>query len=193
MNATARRVLSLALLVYALYDLSDPGRGSLLAGVDLAIHETGHLVLGPFGEFIGFAGGTLFQLIMPMAFVIYFVRHGDRHAASVALWWAQATRADVGRELRAPLVRQMADGRQASGRARTRDYTDRSWRPSRCCPPPVRDSCLGVPTAIPVWVSRSPRSSSIASAMPKSATFPLREELVPRRREPAAGPQCHFE
>ncbi len=87
MNATARRILSLVLLVYGVYDLSDPGRGSLLAGVDLAIHETGHLVFGPFGEFIGFAGGTLFQLLMPAAFVVYFLRRGDHHSASVALWW----------------------------------------------------------------------------------------------------------
>ena len=87
MNATARRILSLALLAYGLYDLSDPGRGSLLAGVDLAIHETGHLVFGPFGEFIGFAGGTIFQLLMPAAFVVYFLRRGDQHSASVALWW----------------------------------------------------------------------------------------------------------
>ena len=36
----------------------DGGEGSLLDGVNLAIHETGHLVFGPFGEFIGFAGGT---------------------------------------------------------------------------------------------------------------------------------------
>jgi hypothetical protein len=86
-NATARRIFSLALLAYGLYDLSDPGRGSLLAGVDLAIHETGHLIFGPFGEFIGFAGGTLFQLLMPTAFVVYFLRRGDHHAASVALWW----------------------------------------------------------------------------------------------------------
>lgn len=87
MNATARRILSLALLAYGLYGLSDPGRGSLLAGVDLAIHETGHLLFGPFGEFIGFAGGTLFQLLMPAAFVAYFARRGDPHSASVALWW----------------------------------------------------------------------------------------------------------
>jgi hypothetical protein len=87
MNAFARRVLTLLLLVYGLYDLAHPGRDSLLDGVDLAIHETGHLVFGPFGEFVGFAGGTLFQLIMPLAFVVYFWRRGDRHAASVALWW----------------------------------------------------------------------------------------------------------
>lgn len=83
----ARRVFSLALLLYGLYDLTHPGRFSLLASVDLAIHETGHLVFGAFGEFIQFAGGTLFQLIMPAAFVAYFVKRGDRHAASVSLWW----------------------------------------------------------------------------------------------------------
>jgi hypothetical protein len=83
----ARRGLSLALLAYGLYDLTHPGRASLLAGVDLAIHETGHLLFGAFGELVGFAGGTLFQLIMPALFVGYFWRRGDRHAASVALWW----------------------------------------------------------------------------------------------------------
>lgn len=84
---TARRLLTAALLVWGLYDLAHPGRGTLLDGVDLAIHETGHLVFGPFGEFIGFAGGTLFQLIMPALFAGYFSRRGDRHAASVAVWW----------------------------------------------------------------------------------------------------------
>ncbi|NUO95575.1 MAG: hypothetical protein HOQ14_13910 [Gemmatimonadaceae bacterium] len=85
---TARRLLTAALLVWGLYDLTHAGRGTpVLDGVDLAIHETGHLVFGPFGEFIGFAGGTLFQLIMPALFAGYFWRRGDRHAASVALWW----------------------------------------------------------------------------------------------------------
>lgn len=87
MSTLARRVFTLLLLVYGLYDLAHAGRGTLLDGVDLAIHETGHLVFGPFGEFLGFAGGTLFQLIMPSLFVGYFWRRGDRHAASVALWW----------------------------------------------------------------------------------------------------------
>jgi hypothetical protein len=87
MNATARRILTAALFIWGAYDLAHPGRGTLLDGVDLAIHETGHLVFNPFGEFIGFAGGTLFQLIVPVIFLGYFWRRGDRHAASVALWW----------------------------------------------------------------------------------------------------------
>jgi hypothetical protein len=82
-----RRIASVALAVYGVYLLAHLGEGSLLDGVDLGIHETGHLVFGPFGELIGFAGGTLFQLIMPALFVGYFVRRSDQHAASVALWW----------------------------------------------------------------------------------------------------------
>jgi hypothetical protein len=87
MNATARRVLSVLLLIYGIYSLSKPGEGSLIDGVNLAIHETGHLVFGPFGEFIGFAGGTIMQLLFPAVFIGYFLRRGDRHSASVALWW----------------------------------------------------------------------------------------------------------
>ena len=82
-----RLVLTLALAVYGLVILSHPENYRLLDSVDLAIHETGHLVFAPFGEFIGFLGGTLFQLIMPAAFVFHFVYQGDRHAASITLWW----------------------------------------------------------------------------------------------------------
>ena len=87
MSPTVRRILSIALLAYGVYGLRHQGEGSLLDGVDLAIHETGHLVFAPFGEFIGFAGGTLFQLLMPTCFVVYFLRRRDQYAASVALWW----------------------------------------------------------------------------------------------------------
>ena len=82
-----RLALTAALAIYGLISLRSPGAYRLLDSVDLTIHETGHLVFGPFGEFIGALGGTLFQLIVPTAFVVYFVRHGDRHAASVTLWW----------------------------------------------------------------------------------------------------------
>jgi hypothetical protein len=44
-------------------------------------------VFGPFGEFTGFLGGTLMQLIVPSVFCGYFLHRRDRHAATVALWW----------------------------------------------------------------------------------------------------------
>jgi hypothetical protein len=91
----ARRAFSAALALYGAYSLARLGEGSLLDSVDLAIHETGHLVFGPFGEVAGFAGGTIMQLLMPALFVGYFVRRGDQHAASVALWWVGQNCANV--------------------------------------------------------------------------------------------------
>jgi hypothetical protein len=75
------------LALYGVPCLLRPEAGRLLDAVDLAIHETGHLIFAPFGEFLGFLGGTLFQLALPVAFVVYFWRRSDRHAATVALWW----------------------------------------------------------------------------------------------------------
>ena len=86
-SRAGRLILTGFLAIYGLRLLAHPEAGSLLDSVDLPIHETGHLVFAPFGEFFQFLGGTLFQLIMPSAFVVYFARRRDRHAASVALWW----------------------------------------------------------------------------------------------------------
>lgn len=83
----ARLLLSGALALYGIPCLLRPDAGRILDAVDVAIHETGHLVFAPFGEFLQFLGGILFQLALPAAFVAYFWRRDDRHAASVALWW----------------------------------------------------------------------------------------------------------
>ena len=86
-SRAGRLALTAVLALYGFRLLLHPEAGSLMDSVDLPIHETGHLVFAPFGEFLQFLGGTLFQLIMPSAFVVYFARRRDPHAASVALWW----------------------------------------------------------------------------------------------------------
>jgi hypothetical protein len=86
-SRAGRFALTAVLALYGLRLLVHPETGSLMDSVDLPIHETGHLVFAPFGEFLQFLGGTLFQLIMPSAFIVYFARRRDAHAASVALWW----------------------------------------------------------------------------------------------------------
>jgi len=87
MHRRPRLLLTFFLAIYGAACLVHPGSGGFLDAVDLAIHETGHIVFAPFGEFVGFAGGTLAQLIMPVVFALYFWRQGDRHAATVPAWW----------------------------------------------------------------------------------------------------------
>ena len=79
------------LSIYFLWIAWDPMQGSFLDNVDLPIHETGHLLFRPFGEFLMVAGGSLFQVIMPAVFVGYFVwKRQFYSAAIVGLWVGQS-------------------------------------------------------------------------------------------------------
>jgi hypothetical protein len=86
-NPLLRRVLIGVLTVYGAICLSTPGVFRLPDAINLAIHETGHLIFLPFGEFMHFLGGTLFQIAFPLLFVAHFARRGDRFAAFVCCWW----------------------------------------------------------------------------------------------------------
>lgn len=80
-------VFALVFAVYFLWIAFKPMDGSFLDMVDLPIHETGHLLFRPFGEFMMVAGGTLFQLILPAIFVGYFVWNEKPYSASIVLFW----------------------------------------------------------------------------------------------------------
>jgi hypothetical protein len=82
-----RHLLALGLAAYGVACLRHPEHFGLLDAVDLPIHETGHLVFAPFGEFLQFLGGTLLQVGFPLVFVGYFLRRRDRYAADVVLMW----------------------------------------------------------------------------------------------------------
>jgi hypothetical protein len=62
-------------------------QGSFLDNVDLPIHETGHLLFRPFGEFMMVAGGSLFQVIFPAVFLGYFVWQEKYYSAAIVLFW----------------------------------------------------------------------------------------------------------
>jgi len=82
----ARVVSTTALLLYGIAILRG-GEFAAIDNVNLPIHETGHIVFGMFGELITAMGGSLFQVIVPLVFVGYFLRRREQYAASVALWW----------------------------------------------------------------------------------------------------------
>lgn len=65
----------------------DPMQGSFLDYIDLPIHEFGHLLFRILGEFMGVAGGSLFQLLLPAVFVGYFLWQKSYYSAAVVLFW----------------------------------------------------------------------------------------------------------
>ena len=79
--------LTLILAGYGWICLRAPERYRWLDSLDLAIHETGHLLFAFDGETLAVLGGTLMQLLVPMVFVVALWRQGDRHGATVPLWW----------------------------------------------------------------------------------------------------------
>jgi hypothetical protein len=56
-------------------------------GVDLIIHEAGHPIFSVFGQTIGILGGTLMQIIVPLAFVIYFWLQTKYFETSIVMLW----------------------------------------------------------------------------------------------------------
>jgi hypothetical protein len=81
--------LALAVLftLYFVWIALDPMQGSFLDNVDLPIHEFGHLLFRPFGEFMMVAGGSLFQVIFPAVFVGYFIWQRSFYSAAIVLFW----------------------------------------------------------------------------------------------------------
>jgi hypothetical protein len=60
---------------------------TILDDIDLAIHEAGHIVFMPFGEFMTVLGGSLFQLLVPAIFVGYFAKQKQWYSALFLLLW----------------------------------------------------------------------------------------------------------
>ncbi|MBC7544492.1 MAG: hypothetical protein H7338_17360 [Candidatus Sericytochromatia bacterium] len=56
-------------------------------GLTLLIHELGHLLFQPFGEFLMVAGGSITQLAAPLLTMFLFRRQGDWFGVSVAGGW----------------------------------------------------------------------------------------------------------
>ena len=96
-----RAVLLAAIAFYgvrlALMDIPAWEMGSSLIHLPMVpIHEFGHVLFRPLGEFMTLLGGSLFQVLLPLIFGgIFVVKNRDPFAASVMLWWAGVAVMDV--------------------------------------------------------------------------------------------------
>jgi hypothetical protein len=83
----ARQVVGLGLGVYVVW-LALAYRYHFIDGVNLLVHEAGHVFFGFLGATLGVLGGTLLQLLFPIVFLAYFWRRGQRFEAGVCGVWA---------------------------------------------------------------------------------------------------------
>jgi len=60
---------------------------SLLDAADLFIHEVGHLFFAFLGEPLRMAGGTLFQIIIPLLLAFGFLKGSYRPGVQFSLFW----------------------------------------------------------------------------------------------------------
>lgn len=70
--------------------------GSFMHNILLPIHEAGHVLFIPFGEFMTILGGSLFQLMLPLGISIAFYwKNRDNFGAALGVWWASVSLVDL--------------------------------------------------------------------------------------------------
>lgn len=85
-----RRLALLALVPYVIW-LIFGYRYHLVDGVNLGAHEAGHMLFRFFGQTLHIMGGSIGQLVFPVAFVVHFARRGQLFDAAVcAVWVAES-------------------------------------------------------------------------------------------------------
>lgn len=86
-NWLVRLPVWLCLVWIFVQHLRDPLYTSIFGGLNLGVHELGHVIFSPFGEFVGVAGGTIAQCSLPLIGMVMFWRQGDFFALTFGLGW----------------------------------------------------------------------------------------------------------
>ena len=96
--------------------LTDVDQGGVFGGITFGAHEFGHLLWAPFGEWMGIAGGSLTQLLVPIGAAALMVRSRDWFGLAITglflasslgnlAWYVADARAEA-----RPLVSMSPDG-----------------------------------------------------------------------------------
>lgn len=67
-----KTVIAVLASCYFLWAALHPTDWRFVDNFNLVMHEAGHILFMPFGEFLTIAGGSLFQVIVPAVFAVYF-------------------------------------------------------------------------------------------------------------------------
>jgi hypothetical protein len=85
--ALLRLLLWLFLLYILLRHLGDPMYQSIFKPLNLGIHELGHIIFSPLGQFLMIAGGTIAQCLVPFISFFMFLKQRDFFAITVSFCW----------------------------------------------------------------------------------------------------------
>lgn len=94
-----------------------PEASGLFGGITLGIHELGHVLWSPLGEWFAVAGGSLTQLLAPLAACLVIRRQGDTLGATIPLFWLASSLGNLAayiadaRAMELPLV-SLGDGEE---------------------------------------------------------------------------------
>ncbi|MBK9577542.1 MAG: hypothetical protein IPO40_10725 [Fibrobacteres bacterium] len=90
------RLPLLAYMVWMfVHHVADPLYQPLLKGLNLGVHELGHILWMPFGQFLSIAGGTITQCLLPVVGAVMFFRQRDLFAIGFAVVWLGVNFHDV--------------------------------------------------------------------------------------------------
>ena len=82
-----RAVLLLFFAYIGVRHILDSRYNSIFFGLNLGIHECGHFAFGLLGEFIGIAGGSIMQCLIPILSIGMFYKQRDFFAIAIAFGW----------------------------------------------------------------------------------------------------------
>jgi hypothetical protein len=91
----ARITIAILAGAYFLWAAMHPDQWKMIDGVNLVIHEAGHLFFKPLGEFMMIAGGSLIQVIVPIIFAGYFYYKQNHFSCALVLFWLGASLLNV--------------------------------------------------------------------------------------------------
>jgi hypothetical protein len=92
---TTKIIVTAVFTIYFLWCAYAPETAYFTHLINLPIHEAGHIFFRILGEFMGIAGGSLFQIIVPVVFFGYFVYYRKPFSASIVLFWVGNNFLDV--------------------------------------------------------------------------------------------------
>jgi hypothetical protein len=107
MSNVGKIAVAVIAAAYFFYYAQSTGTWHFIDNVNLIIHEAGHTIFSPFGDFIHILGGSLFQVLVPMVFSGYFFFRGQYYSGALSLYWVGQNLMNVSVYARDAIVMQL--------------------------------------------------------------------------------------